>query len=42
MRGTIIHGDKDFQKSVQGDGKTNRYNCIAGGVISTTMCIKGM
>ena len=33
---------RDVQKSVQGDGKRNEYNCIEGGVISTTTCIRSM
>ena len=35
------HAARDVQK-VQGDGKGNKYNCIKGGSISTTMCIRGM
>jgi hypothetical protein len=30
------------QQSVQGDGKINEHNCIIGGGIPTTTCIKGM
>jgi hypothetical protein len=42
MRGKLIHVDRDVQKSVQGDGKRNEHNYIAGGTISTKTCIKGM
>ena len=40
--GSAKHVVRDVQKSVQGDGKGNEYNCIEGGVISTTTCIRGM
>ena len=42
MRGKPIHGRRDVQKSVQGDGKINKHNCIIGRGISTTMCNEGM
>ena len=42
MGGSQIHANRDVEKSVQGDGKINEYNCIKGEVISTTMCIIGM
>ena len=42
MGGLEIHVGSDVEKSVQGDGKRNEYNCIAGGAIPTTTCITGM
>ena len=42
MRGNPIHVGRDVQKSVHGDGKINEHNCIIGGGIPTTMCIRGM
>ena len=42
MGGSAKHVATDVQKSVQADGKGNEDNCIEGGGISTTMCIKGM
>ena len=42
IRGLEIHVDRDVQKNVQGDGKRNEDNCLKGGAISTTTCIKVM
>ena len=42
MGGSKIHADRDVEKSVEGDGKRNEYNCIKEGVISRTMCIIGL
>ena len=42
MGGSTKHVGRDGQKRVQGDGKGNKYNCIKGGAISTTMRIRGM
>ena len=37
-----MHVDRDVEKSVQGDGKRNEYNCIEEGIISRTICITRM